>query len=77
MKQLEVGDVIIAQGDNVEYVYEVLWVEKVDPSEMGVVAPSDDAILTLITCTDWDSAEWTYLSRIIVRAKLVEVRPIE
>jgi sortase A len=77
VKQLEVGDQIIAQGDNVEYVYEVLWVEEVDPSEMGVVAPSDEAILTLITCTDWDSGAWTYLSRLIVRAKLVEVRPIE
>ncbi len=77
MKQLDVGDQIIAQGDNVEYVYEILWVETVDPSEMGVVAPSDEAILTLITCTDWDSASWTYLSRVIVRAKLVEARPIE
>jgi LPXTG-site transpeptidase (sortase) family protein len=76
-KQLEVGDQIIAKGDGVEYVYEVLWTETVKPSEMGVVAPSDEAILTLITCTDWDNAQWTYLSRIIVRAKLVEVRPIE
>jgi sortase (surface protein transpeptidase) len=43
---------------------------------MSVTKPTQETILTLITCTGWDTALGHYLERLIVLANLVEVRPL-
>jgi sortase A len=72
LHQLNPGDLIVAEGPDVAYVYMVSWVEVVTPTDIWVTEPTDNPAITLITCTDWNKATWTYRSRLAVRAELVE-----
>ncbi|WP_119070717.1 SBBP repeat-containing protein [Aggregatilinea lenta] len=68
LNQLEVGDLIVARGEGVEYTYAVSSVREVAPDEVNVTYPSNQPMITLLTCADWDSDEWTYGQRLVVRA---------
>jgi sortase (surface protein transpeptidase) len=76
LRQLEPGSTVVVRGeDGVEHSYAVEW----NRSYPGATAPideivsgSDDSLLTLITCDGaFDRATRTYLSRRVVRARLV------
>ena len=69
LNQLEVGDLIVARGEGVEYTYIVSSAREVEPDEVNVTFPSNQPMITLITCADWDSEDWTYGKRLVVRAK--------
>jgi LPXTG-site transpeptidase (sortase) family protein len=58
------------------YTYQVQELKVVNDSDMSVVKPSDQSILTLITCTAWDNALGHYIKRLIVIADLVDTQPI-
>jgi sortase A len=58
------------------YTYQVQELKVVNDSDMSVVKPSDQSILTLITCTGWDNALGHYIKRLIVVADLVDTQPI-
>lgn len=68
LNQLEPGDVIIARGKGVEYVYLVTELETVEPDAIEITYPANNPILTLLTCTGWDNETWSYTSRMVVRA---------
>ncbi|MCL4876277.1 MAG: DUF11 domain-containing protein [Anaerolineae bacterium] len=68
LEQLERGDLIIAKGDGVEYTYIVTEVMEVTPYAVEVTYPSNQPLLTLITCSGWDNTTWSYRSRTVVRA---------
>jgi sortase A len=72
LRALSVGHMIIARGDGMEYRYKVEWVKVVEPSEVDMLEPTDEPVLTLISCSDWDSASWSYTKRLVVRAKLFD-----
>lgn len=70
--RLRPGDQIILTTPVGRFVYEVAknpWITT--PNDWSVVAPSDDALLTLTSCNPLGSAR----ERIIVRAKLVRSEP--
>lgn len=69
LEQIESGDLILASGEGVEYAYIVTEVMEVTPDAVEVTYPSNQPLLTLITCAKWDDATWTYTSRTVVRAR--------
>ena len=74
LRALDPGEkVIVYTGENV-YTYQVREQQVVKPEDSWVVGGTDKAQLTLLTCTDWDSANFTYTNRRIVVAVLVEVQ---
>lgn len=69
--QAEIGDmVILSEGPN-EQRYRVTRIERVDPYDVSWVAQDGIPRVTLITCTDWDWQQNTYLGRLIVVAEPV------
>ncbi len=69
LDQLSQGDLVIAVGDGVEYTYLITDIMTVDPQAIEVTHPSNQPLITLISCAEWDNASWSYQSRIVVRAK--------
>ena len=67
LDELEAGDRMSIQHNGKTYIYEVTGKEVVKPSEVRVLNPTEDAQLTLITCTPIRIAT----HRLIVRAKLI------
>jgi sortase A len=76
LEKLAPNDEIIVQQGDTRYSYRVRWLKVVPPTDVSVVAPTDDATLTLITCTDWDFLRAEYGKRLIVHATLVSQRKI-
>lgn len=62
------GDEIEVFWDDVLYTYEVVESFVVTPDRVDILAPTDEAILTLFTCTPLYSTD----KRLVVRARLVE-----
>ena len=69
LHEVTVGDEITIITANAEHVYVVDWIEEVDPTDVGVIGPSDQAVVTLITCAgNWIPSERSYDKRLVVRA---------
>ena len=76
IEKLVPGDEIIVQQGNTRYAYRVTSVRTVPPTDISVLAPTTDATLTLITCTDWDILRAEYTQRLIVSAALTAKRDV-
>lgn len=71
LPSLEKGDKVIIKVDEAEYEYEVYEMFVVGPEEISVLKQMKDGVyLTLITCVP----PGTYWKRLIVRAKLVQMK---
>jgi sortase A len=70
LNKLEVGAKIFIFWNEIEYVYEVYEKFVVEPDQTEIERHMDGNILTLYTCHPL----WTADQRLVVRAKLVEVR---
>jgi len=69
LHEIAVGDEITVITANAEHVYVVDWVKEVDPTDVGVIGPSDQAVVTLVTCAgNWIPDERSYDKRLVVRA---------
>ena len=64
------GAIVIVKEYDVEYTYVVREIFEVAPSAIEVTHDTDDAMLTLISCANWDPQRQVYNKRIIVRASL-------
>jgi len=81
LRDLAAGDIVSLAGENgVRYDYAVEWLETFDNEQLTggrlaeVVGPTDVPAATLITCGgEFDYVNGEYLSRMVVRATLVEV----
>lgn len=67
--EAKIGDVIILREGVREEHYRVTEIEQVDPYDVTWVAQDGRSRLTLITCTDWDYKNQTYLGRLVVVAE--------
>jgi len=72
LENLEPGDMAIAYAGEQAYAYRVVSKRYVEPTDVSVVYSTSDAILTLITCSNWDAENRTYTERVAVTAELVE-----
>ncbi len=68
--RLQPGDEIIVETGNWRYVYRMRSVNSVWPYQVEVMDSTPTPVLTLITCTNWDT------QRLIVVADLVDARPL-
>lgn len=63
------GDLVILREGATESHYRVTAIRQADPYDVSYVAQNGNPRLTLITCTDWDYEQNTYLGRLIVIAE--------
>jgi LPXTG-site transpeptidase (sortase) family protein len=70
LERVQVGDEVVVEGDGA-YTYRVSEIERVPRDDLSVMAPSDGATLTLLTCTGaWLPDALDYSHRLAVRAVL-------
>lgn len=69
--KVETGDKVIVKANKKEYIYEVTDNFIVDPSRVDVLDDTDDATITLVTCTVGAK------ERVIVKGKLVETKDLQ
>jgi LPXTG-site transpeptidase (sortase) family protein len=74
LQSLKNGDEIFVYTAEKVYTYQVAEGRTIEETDFSVIAPSDQARLTLITCTEWDEQMRFYLKRYIVGADLVQSR---
>ncbi|MFN3308152.1 MAG: sortase domain-bontaining protein [Anaerolineales bacterium] len=70
LETLRRGDEIRLYTEEALYIYRVQESLVVKDDDFSVVQPTKDSILTLITCTGWNSDLGHYLERLVVRAVL-------
>lgn len=68
--RLKPGDDVIVETSGWRYVYRVRGSQSVWPHQVEVMDPTPSPVLTLITCTNWDT------QRLVVVADLVDARPL-
>jgi LPXTG-site transpeptidase (sortase) family protein len=76
LKYLEVGELIFVKNGAYRYTYQVVSNQSIEPDDATSFGHEDKSYLTLITCDNYDLQSASYLSRVAVRAKLVDVRQI-
>lgn len=73
LKDLKPGAVFSVFTDSREYLYKVRSSFQTTPDDVGVMAPTDGATATIITCSGrWDRLDSMYDHRLIVVADYVE-----
>jgi LPXTG-site transpeptidase (sortase) family protein len=77
LEQVGVGEYIYIFTNGYRYTYQVISNQSVDPSDISVFRHEKEAYLTLITCDAYDENSDTYLLRIAIRSKLVDIRPVQ
>ena len=65
------GDLVILREGTTESHYRVTAIRRVDPYDVSYVSQSGTPRVTLITCTDWDYQQNTYLGRLVIIAEPV------
>ena len=68
--RLKPGDDVIVETGGWRYVYRVRGSLSVWPNQIEVMDQTPTPVLTLITCTNWDT------QRLVVVADLVDARPL-
>jgi LPXTG-site transpeptidase (sortase) family protein len=76
LSSLKPGDEVTVYTQKNRYVYTVSEEKVVSDADMTILEPTNDAVITMITCTGWDPELQTYLQRLVVNARLLEVRPL-
>lgn len=77
LADLRYGDVIWVYTEQNLYEYLVQEQRVVEETDLSIVSPSEESLLTLITCTDWNATLRYYQRRLVVRAALNSVDPLK
>ena len=77
VNKLKFGDKVVVYAFGQKFTFDVQTNEIVNPSDRSVMKHEEKPWLTLVTCKDYDEKTDTYKSRVVVRAVLVDVRPIK
>jgi len=72
LQDIEKGATVIYSSAGGDYVYQVEQVSRVQPDDVRQLYLPDPNGLLLVTCTDWDSDQRIYASRLLVRAALAQ-----
>jgi LPXTG-site transpeptidase (sortase) family protein len=76
LENLAEGDQIKIFTDENEYVYTMREQVTVNETDLGILLPTTQPQLTLITCTGWDEALRIYRFRRVIFADLERTEPI-
>jgi LPXTG-site transpeptidase (sortase) family protein len=71
IEELAIGDPIYLAQENEERVYQVTQLFTTGPEDLTVLRPSGNERLTLITCSNYDFFQDTYLDRVVVIAERI------
>jgi len=74
LKYLEVGELIFIYNSGYRYTYQVVSNQSAEPDDPTVLEHLDKPYITLVTCDSYDVGSNSYLLRVAVRAKLVDVK---
>jgi LPXTG-site transpeptidase (sortase) family protein len=74
LHKLQEGDLIFVHTFGQTQIYKVRIVKKVQPNDISVLDHQEKPWLTLLTCADYNEKTNKYLSRVVVKAELLEVR---
>jgi LPXTG-site transpeptidase (sortase) family protein len=74
LKSLKVAEFIFVYSGDYRYTYQVVSNQFIAPDDVTAFHHEDKSYLTLITCDNYDENSGTYLSRVSVLAKLVDVK---
>lgn len=74
--QLRPGAEIILQTESAEYIYALTEKRDVGAEAVKELYIADGQQIVLMTCDNWDFANWRYTERLLALAKLVEERPV-
>jgi LPXTG-site transpeptidase (sortase) family protein len=77
LKELKFGDKVVVYTFGQKFTFDVQTNETVKPNDRSVMKHEEKPWLTLVTCKDYDEKTDTYRQRVVVRAVLVDVRPIK
>lgn len=78
LPELRVGDTFSVFTAELEYRYQVRTIFETTPDDVAVLAPTDTATATLITCTGpWDAVAQSNQLRLIVVADLSDTVPLD
>lgn len=72
LNQLSPGDEIIVYEGEQAFRYQVDYLTSVKPTSIEVTYPSTEAMLTLITCLNYDQTAGRYADRLVAVAHLVQ-----
>lgn len=70
LPQLRIGDDVYLETSSIRYHYQVDGIQSVWPNQVEVMYPTADPILTMITCTAWDTQRLVVTARLIDQATL-------
>ena len=68
LEEVNIGDFVILEHDNIEYRYVVTNTYTTAPTDLTPIYPTDKDRLTLITCDNYDFFQDSYLDRTIIVA---------
>ncbi len=74
LKYLGAGEFVYVYNSGYRYTYQVVSRQTIEPGNTTALEHLDKAYLTLITCDQYDVKSNSYLQRVAVRARLVDVR---
>lgn len=69
---VKVGDEAIVYQQDQSFRYVINSINIVDPENVNVTFPTDGAVLTLITCANWDSTQQAYSDQIVAVGHLAQ-----
>jgi sortase A len=70
LPELKLGDDIYIETAQTRFHYRVSGIQNVQPTQVEIMYPTAESILTMITCTAWDT------QRLVVTAHLVDQSPL-
>ena len=76
LQHIPLGAEVVYLTATEAYVYAVRAKGRLTTEDVGQLYLPDGQSLLLLTCTDWDPATRTYAKRLLVRAELIEARPL-
>lgn len=77
LDELRPEDLVRVYTEHNVYTYKVREKRIVDETDLSVVQPTEDTLLTLITCTGWDERISYYVKRLVIVADLENIVPIK
>jgi LPXTG-site transpeptidase (sortase) family protein len=73
LKNMIEGDIVVIAEEGKMFAYQVTDIERVAPTAVEVTYPTEEPMLTLLTCTAWDVHRGVFAKRLVVRAKRVTI----
>jgi len=74
LKNLSYGEYIFVYNSGYRYTYQVISNQLVDPDDVAALRHENESYLTLITCDSYNEKSNSYLLRVAVHAKLVDMK---